>query len=46
MILYLIHISLKYTHTHTHAHTHIYGNWVQITRGVTLNNITSPNNLL
>ena len=37
---------LQYTYTYTHTHTHIYIGWVQVTLGVTLSNITLPNNLL
>ena len=42
-----------HTHTHTHTHTYIYIyiylyilDWVQVTPGITLNNVTPPNNLL
>ena len=31
---------------YTHTHTHTYMNWVQVIHGVTLSNVTPPNNLL
>ena len=35
-----------HTHTHTHIYIYIYIGWVQVILGVTLSNITLPNNLL
>ena len=44
-IYIILYISI-YICKHTYTHIYIYIRWVQVTPGVTISNITLPNNLL